>query len=349
MPLTTTTIGAYPKPSSVPIMDWFAKDAMTTSRPTEDYEATLKQMGGDAEEILAAGTREVIEDQERCGIDILTDGEVRRENYIHYHCRHLSGFDFAHLATKSLREGAYEANLPRIVGPVAAQAPFLPHDWRVAQSFTERPVKMTLPGPMTIADTTVDEHYGDPKELGRDLAVALNAEILALVEAGCRHIQVDEPLFARRPQDALSFGIENLERCWHGVPDGVNKSMHMCCGYPNYLDDCDYPKADPGAYFELAKAVDASAVDAVSLEDAHRHNDLSLLDSFQNSKVIFGVIAIAKSQVEEVEAVRERLKAALGHLPAERLIAAPDCGLGHLSRDLALAKLTVLSEAARSL
>ena len=182
-----------------------------------------------------------------------------------------------------------------------------------------------------------------------DLAEALNAEVLALAEAGCRHIQIDEPLFARRPQDALAFGLENLERCWHGVPEGVTKAMHMCCGYPNYLDDCDYPKADPSAYFDLAEAVDGSVVDAVSLEDAHRHNDLSLLDRLQNTTVIFGVIAIAKSRVETVEEVRERLSAALDRLPPDRLIAAPDCGLGHLTRELAVAKLTVLGEAARSL
>jgi len=160
---------------------------------------------------------------------------------------------------------------------------------------------------------------------------------------------VDEPLFARRPQDALDFGLENIERCWHGVPDSVTKTMHMCCGYPNYLDDCDYPKADPKAYFDLAKAIDASCLDAVSLEDAHRHNDLSLLDHFQDTTVIFGVVAIAKSRVETVEEVRTRLQAALQHLPPERLIAAPDCGLGHLTRDLAIAKLKVLSAAAKSL
>ena len=124
--------------------------------------------------------------------------------------------------------------------------------------------------------------------------------------------------------------------------------MHMCCGYPNYLDQEDYVKADPWAYFDLAEAVDGSVVDAVSIEDAHRHNDLSLLDLFQNTIVIFGVIAIARSRVETVEEVRERLEAALDHLPPERLIAAPDCGLGHLGRDLAMRKLKVLSEAAKS-
>ncbi len=349
MPLLTTTIGAYPKPASVPVMDWFAKDAMTTSLPTENYDATLRDMGAEAEAIFTAGTREVIEDQVAAGIDVPTDGEVRRENYIHYHCRQLSGFDFEILTTKSLREGAYEAKLPTIVGPVAAAAPFLPHDWRVAQSFTTRPVKMTLPGPMTIADTTVDHHYGDKKKLGQDLAAALNAEILALAEAGCRQIQIDEPLFARQPKDALAFGLENIERCWHGVPAGVTKTMHICCGYPNHLDDCDYPKADPAAYFDLAKAVDESATDAVSLEDAHRHNDLALLDAFKKTTVVLGVIAIAKSRVETLEELRERLQAALQHLPANRLIAAPDCGLGHLTRELAIAKMKVLSAAAKSL
>jgi 5-methyltetrahydropteroyltriglutamate--homocysteine methyltransferase len=132
------------------------------------------------------------------------------------------------------------------------------------------------------------------------------------------------------------------------VPESVVKTLHICCGYPNRLDEEDYAKADPGAYFALAEAIDASVVDAVSLEDAHRHNDLGLLDRFAETTVILGVIAIARSRVETVEEVRERLQAALAHLPPERLIAAPDCGLGHLGRDLAMRKLKVLSEAAKS-
>lgn len=348
MPLTTTTIGAYPKPKSVRIPDWFDPGAMDTSAATRDYVQAIEKLGAEAGRIIAEGVRQVIEDQVACGIDIPTDGEVKRENYVHYHCRHLAGFDFDALTHKVLRGGAYETDLPTVRGPVKAKAPFLPDDWRLAQSFTGRPVKMTLPGPMTITDTTADEHYGDAKALGRDLAAALNAEILALAEAGCRYIQIDEPLFARKPQEALAFGLENIERCWQGVPAGVVKTMHMCCGYPNYLDQADYAKADPQAYFDLAQAVDESVVDAVSIEDAHRPNDLSLLDRFQNTTVIFGVIAIARSRVEGVEEVRERLKAALQHLPPERLVAAPDCGLGHLGRELAMKKLKVLSEAAKS-
>lgn len=348
MPLTTTTIGAYPKPESVNLPDWFDPGAMDSSITTRDYAAALESLGAEAEQIIADGVRQVIADQVACGVDIPTDGEVKRENYIHYHCRHLSGFDFDNLTHRVLRGGAYETDLPTVRGKVTAEAPFLPDDWKLAQSFTDRPVKITLPGPMTIADTTADEFYGDARALGRDLAEALNKEVLALAEAGCKYIQIDEPLFARKPREALDYGLEHIERCWQGVPDGVTKVMHMCCGYPNYLDQEDYAKADPQAYFDLARAVDESVVDAVSIEDAHRHNDLSLLDRFRNTTVIFGVIAIARSRVETVEEVRERLQAALQHLPAERLVAAPDCGLGHLGRNLAMQKLKVLSEAAKS-
>ncbi|MPZ10370.1 MAG: 5-methyltetrahydropteroyltriglutamate--homocysteine methyltransferase [Kiloniellaceae bacterium] len=348
MPLLTTTIGAYPKPRSLRIPDWFDPGAVDSSVATRDYVHAIERLGAEAGRIIAAGVREVIEDQVACGIDIPTDGEVRRENYVHYHCRHLEGFDFEHLTHRILRDGAYEAELPTVSGPVKARAPFLPADWKLAQGFTERPVKMTLPGPMTIADTTADAFYGDAEALGRDLAAALNQEILALAGAGCKYIQIDEPLFARKPKQALAYGIDHIERCWQGVPPGVVKTLHICCGYPSRLDQEDYIKADPRAYFELAEAIDACVVDAVSLEDAHRPNDLGLLDCFTDTTVIFGVIAIARSRIETVDEVHERLVAALRHLPPERLIAAPDCGLGHLGRDLAMRKLKVLSEAAKS-
>jgi len=348
MALTTTTIGAYPKPESVRIPDWFDPGAMDSSAATRDYIAAIEKLGAAAAKVIGEGIRQVIADQVACGIDIPTDGEVKRENYIHYHCRHLDGFDFENLTHRVLRGGAYEANLPTVRGPVTAREHFLPDDWTLAQSFTDRPVKITLPGPMTIADTTADEYYGDAEAFGRDLAAALNREVLALAEAGCTHIQIDEPLFARKPREALAYGIAHIERCWQDVPDTVTKTMHMCCGYPNRLDDEHYVKADPHAYFELAEAVNASVVDAVSIEDAHRHNDLTLLDRFTDTTVIFGVIAIARSRVETVDEVRERLQAALKHLPLERLVAAPDCGLGHLGRDLAMQKLNVLSQAAKS-
>ena len=350
MPLLTTTIGAYPKPDYIAIPDWFRADAgPDTSDPTRGYDRALAEMGDDAEALFARGIGEVIGDQIDAGIDIPTDGEVRRENYIHYHCRHLEGFDFDVLTPKQVRGGTYTADLPSIVGPVVVRDHFLPHDYRVAQACTDRPVKITMPGPMTIADTTVDLHYDDELKLGVDLATAVNSEVLALAEAGCRWIQIDEPVMARKPQKALDYGMEHLERCFHGVPAEVKRTVHMCCGYPDRLDRDDYPKADPGAYLQLADAVEGSVIDAVSIEDAHRPNDLALLERFASTTVILGVVAIAKSRVESAEEVRDRLKLALEHIDAERLIAAPDCGLGLLSRAQTVAKLTALCAAAQQI
>ena len=348
--MLTTTIGAYPKPAHLPLPDWFrATDGPDTSRPTRQWREAMEALGADAERTIARATREVVLDQVQAGVDLPTDGEVRRENYIHYHCRHLDGFDFDRLAERDVR-GVYRAWLPAITRPVAARESFLPAEWALAQSFTERPVKMTMPGPMTIADTTADQHYGDPRRLGADLARALNREVLALAKAGCRYIQVDEPLFARKPAEALDYGLENLERVFHGCPAGVTRTVHMCCGYPDRLDNPDYRKAPPDSYARLAAAIDGSrAIDAVSIEDAHRPADLSLLEAFPATTVILGVVAIAKSRVETVEEIRERLRLARDHIDPERLVAAPDCGLGLLGRDLALAKLRNLCTAAHRL
>jgi len=348
IPIQTTTIGAFPKPGYVPVQDWFTvEDGMSTANATRQYGEALAEAGEEAERLFVRAAGDVITDQIDAGIDIPTDGEVRRENYIHYHCRHLDGFDFQNLTSRVVRDGAYETELPTIRGPVSArQTGFLVHDWKVAQRFTDRPVKVTLPGPITIADTTADAHYGDPAALARALADALNAEVSALAAAGCPVIQVDEPLFARKVDDALAYGIETLERCFAGCGPAVTRVVHICCGYPNYLDQTDYHKADPSSYFRLAGALDGALLDQVSLEDAHRHNDLALLDRFARKTVIFGCVAVAKSQVETVEEVRGRLEAALTHIDRERLIAAPDCGLGLLGRNLARRKLAVMCEAA---
>lgn len=350
MPLLTTTIGAYPKPDYVPVDDWFTvEDGTVTEDPTATYEKDLASMGNKAEDIFRRAAADVISDQVECGIDIPTDGEVRRENYIHYHCRQLNGIDFTELTEVVLREGAYKARLPTITGPVSAKGHFLPHDYRAAQASTGKPLKVTIPGPMTIGDTVADEYYGDEKKRGEAFAKALNAEVLALAEAGCTHIQIDEPLFARKAEAALAFGIENLERAFHGCPQHVTRTMHMCCGYPDCLDSTDYPKAPKESYLQLAEAIDASSINAVSLEDAHRHNNLGLLDLFKQTTVIFGVVAIASSRIETVEEIRARLEDALGHIDAHRLIAAPDCGLGMLDRTMVMAKLKNLCEAAHSL
>ena len=348
MPLTTTCIGAYPKPGYVPITDWFQ-----VGHDAEDYNEQVlrgwdRGKGDEARALMDRATAEAVADQIACGIDVPTDGEIRRDNYVHYQCRHFDGFDFVNLTEKVLRNGAYRAELPTIRGPVRARGEsVLVRDWQVAEAAAGRPVKITLPGPMTISDTTADVHYNDAEALAHDLAAALNAEVRALADAGCRYIQIDEPIFARKPDAALAYGVDTLARCFEGIGDGVTRAMHMCCGYPNKLDDTDYPKAEPESYVRIAEAVDG-VVDQISIEDAHRHNPAELFPLFRRSSLIVGFVTVASSRIETVDEIRARMEQVLEHVPDERLIAAPDCGLGFLGRELAMRKLSNLCEAARS-
>jgi len=359
MPLKTTTIGSYPKPACAPINDWFlanksdeerrASKGLLSNWSPGDYETAIDEAGDQAEELFLEATAEIISDQVDSGIDIPTDGEVRRENYIWYQCRRLNGISFDKTTHKVVRDGAFEADLPTINAPISLKETRLDKDWRAAQQYTKNPVKITLPGPLTIADSVANAYYDSPKTLGADLAQALNQEIRKLAEAGCTYIQVDEPVFARKPDEALEYGFENLERTFHGTPPEVTRVVHMCCGYPNALDSGNYKKANQDAYFQIASTVEDSCIEEISLEDAHRHNDLSLLEIFDKTRVILGVVDIARSQMETIDEVRDRLLAALEHIDKDRLIAAPDCGLGFFTRELAIEKMRILSNSAHSI
>ena len=347
MPVLTTTIGAYPKPDFVAIPDWFRSET-THLYTTRAYDAFAKLHTAELHGLLDKGTQDAVLDQVNAGIDVPTDGEIRRENYIHYHCRHLAGYDFNVLTERTdMRNGAWRSHVPTVTGPIAAGDAFLPADWTVAQAVTDKPVKITIPGPITIMDSTANRYYANAREWGAALANAINREVLALATAGCRWIQIDEPVFARNPEQALSFGVALLDRCFDGLPNGVVSAVHLCCGYPDRVDNEDYAKADRNVYFELAAALERSTVQAISLEDAHRHNDLTLLERYPTKTIILGVVAIARSRVEAVAEIEARLQAALHHIDAARLMAAPDCGLGMLDRKTAIAKMTNLAEAAR--
>ena len=147
-------------------------------------------------------------------------------SYIHYHCRHLQGIDFNKLTKKILRTGNYECWLPTITNKVEAKDSFLVHDWSVAQNISSQPVKITMPGPMTITDTIANDYYTSNRELGEDLAKAINVEIKRLQKAGCKYIQVDEPLFARKPQQAIDFGIDNLAKCFDGLDNTIIEKIY---------------------------------------------------------------------------------------------------------------------------
>jgi len=174
MPISTCTIGAYPKPDYVPISDWFREKSTVAKDPTKALDDCIDCQDPQVEEVLDRATREVVLEQAKLGIDVPTDGEVRRENYIHYHCRKLTGVDFAHLTPKDMRDGQWTVAVPTISGPVKAGNGFLVRDWRVAQAVTDNPVKITMPGPMTIIDSTYNSFYEDERKLAVDLATAIN-------------------------------------------------------------------------------------------------------------------------------------------------------------------------------
>nr|XP_006818156.1 PREDICTED: 5-methyltetrahydropteroyltriglutamate--homocysteine methyltransferase-like [Saccoglossus kowalevskii] len=322
MPLRTTVIGSYPKPEDLPIPDWFRThhDQFVPSTYSEYCE---KISADELEELLKKAIKDVIDEQTDLGIDVITDGEMRRENYIFFFCRHMRGFDFKNPAMKSLRNDAYKAYLPRIVGKIEPcnEDDWVAKEWRMSQDMSRVPVKYTVPGPMTIIGTT---HR-------------------------CRNIQIDEPVFARNPDIALKYGIDHATRCFDGVGKDVVKTVHLCCGYPTHLNEEKYLKADLQSYFRLASKLDEAGFDQISIEDAHRHNDLSLLKLFKKSQVVLGVVAVARSHVETTEEIRSRLSEALKYIPAERLLVAPDCGLGFLSKDILKKKLQNMVKAAKSL
>lgn len=345
MAITTTTIGSYPKPDYLRIPLFQPKHP----DPTRQYAEYLERLDDSDLERLQRATTENVQHQVDAGIDIPTDGETPRSHYVHYHLWHLDGIDFAKLTEKTKRGGAWKARFPTITSKVSARDPFLPDDYRRAQAATDRPVKMTVPGPMTIIDSTADTWYHDDRQLAEDLAIALNQELHALAKAGCRHIQIDEPVFARQSDLACDWGIALLDTVFDGLPPTVNRVVHICCGYPSALDMDDFPKAPREAYFAMADLLNAAAINTISIEDAHRFNDLSLLERFSNVAVILGVVQIANTHVESTEAIYGRLVAALEHIDASRLIAGPDCGLAMLPRELVFNKLKSLCDAASQL
>jgi len=345
--IKTTVIGSFPKPDYLKIPDWFKSNNTTTKYNVNDY--TIYYENESHKKIeeynLLKAIKEVIELQDEIGIDVLTDGEVRREHYINYHLRHLQGIDFKVLIKKTSRNNAYTNLAPRITGKILPNKHFLTHDWKISQLFTKKNIKITIPGPMTIVDTFNNVYYHDTMELLEDLSKAINYEILDLVHNGCKYIQIDEPLFARKPSETLDFGIKYVEICFRDVPSNVCKIVHICCGYPDKLDKTDYPKADPDAYLRIAEALDNSCIDVISLEDRHRYNNLELFSKFKNVSIILGVIDIANNKIESIEDIKNRINEVLKYIPSERLIIAPDCGLAMLPKNICIQKLKNMVEA----
>ncbi len=334
--MKTTAIGSFPKPDYLNLNDWFK-----TTTAKQDKVETNFQVDDDT--LVSQAIHKVICIQKDIGIDVVTDGEVRRENYIHGFCRSITGIDFKNRQEKVLRNGAYACKCPTIVSELVSNCEnsHCKTEWlfsnKIAKQYNKT-LKYTLPGPLTISDTLTDKHYGNQQELCRALAKIIRQEVLQLYKAGCREIQIDEPVFARYPAIALDWGISLLDEIVADLPDAFI-TVHMCCGYPSHLDQTDYLKANYETMKDVVLRLDKSNVDAISIEDAHCHHDLSYLKDVTQKTIVLGVVAIAKSRVETVDEICARISHALQFIPKERLIIAPDCGLGFLPESILIDKL----------
>jgi 5-methyltetrahydropteroyltriglutamate--homocysteine methyltransferase len=282
-----------------------------------------------------------IHDLERAGIDILTDGEMRRESYSNHFSNALEGVDVDNPAQGLSRRGRPDV-LPRIVGPIRRRHPVEVRDVQLLRANTDRTIKITVPGPFTMSQQAVDEYYGDDARLALDLAAALNEEIHDLIAAGADVIQIDEPYMQARVEKARQFAITAIDRALEGVT--VTTVLHTCFGYGVLVGTKD---DDAYRSYPFLEELKDAAVDQLSIEAAQPRLDLAVLERLGHKTVVLGVIDCGTEEVETVETVADRIRAALRHLPPARLVLAPDCGMKYLSRAAAFGKLQALADATK--
>ncbi|HLH77844.1 MAG TPA: hypothetical protein VKV28_13660 [Candidatus Binataceae bacterium] len=326
--IRTTVVGSYPRPL------WLS-DPHGILFGGWHLRADILSEGQDDATVLA------IRAQERLGLDLISDGEQRRDSFVFYFSRRLGGFDFEHPVARPLRGSRHQVAMPRIVGPVRREQPLAVDDVRFLRANTDLPIKAAIAGPMTLIDTSVDEYYrGDRQTLAMDLAAAINAELREWVAAGCDVVQIDEPAFTRYPAWVRQWGLAALARCLQGIT--ARTAVHVCYGYPS-----DGTKVREHGYEELLPYLVDSGFDLLSLECAAPHLNPSLLKLCRDKEVIFGVIDIGSHQVEDPERIRHTVLQALDYIAADKLWLGPDCGLVLLDRSLAYAKLAAMAQGAR--
>jgi 5-methyltetrahydropteroyltriglutamate--homocysteine methyltransferase len=331
--LETSIVGSLPKPP------WLAGPGLR---------APWRLSGDELRAAQDEAVRLAIREQEEAGLDVVTDGELRRQHYIAGFLDGLTGVDQVRTAPKKTRGGRYAASMdvPRIVGDLKRRGPVLVAACRMARSLTDRPLKVTLPGPMTIADDVADEHYADGhRSLAMRFAELLNAEARDLVDAGADVIQFDEPCFNVFVEEVEQWGIEALEACMAGVR--ARKAVHICYGYGTPLVLAWKSKNTSWGHYEITlPLLAAGSVDQISVECAASGVDPSVLRLAGSKDVVVGVIDVGSEEVETAEIVASRIRRALEHVPAARLKPSTDCGLVPRTEQAARGKMRALSAGA---
>ena len=331
MLLPTTLVGSYPQPAWLIDQGKLAKQVpRVRAQDLWLVDQPRLEAAQDDATLLA------IRDQERAGLDIITDGEQRRESYSNRFATALAGIDLDNPGKTPNRTGGF-STVPRVVGPIQRKHPVEVRDVEFLRANTERTIKMTVPGPFTMSAQCQDDFYGDEERLALDYAAAVNAEIKDLFAAGADIVQIDEPWMQSRPEKARKYGLKALDRALAGV-DGTT-AVHICFGYAAVVKD------KPSGYSFLAEFENA-AVDQVSIEAAQPKLDLSVLQQLPSKTIILGVIDLSDLTVETSETVAARIRKALPFAPADRIVVAPDCGLKYLPREVAFGKMRAMVEGA---
>jgi 5-methyltetrahydropteroyltriglutamate--homocysteine methyltransferase len=329
--LPTTVVGSYPQPG------WLIDRAKLGAKvPRVRVPEIWRIPEPYLEEAQDDATLLAIRDMERAGIDIISDGEMRRESYSNRFATALDGIDIENPGTTINRSGV-PIPVPRVAAPIRRRAPVEVGDVVFLKKNTSRQVKITLPGPFTMAQQAQDDYYKDEEALALALAAAVNDELRDLKAAGADVVQIDEPWLQARPERAARYGVKAINRALQGIPGTT--VVHLCFGYAAAVKD------KPTGYSFLPQ-LDATSASQISIEAAQPRLDLGVLKELGSKTVMVGVLDLGTDTIESAHEVANRIRAALKHVPAERLVVAPDCGMKYLPRDSAFGKLSALAQGA---
>ena len=330
--LPTSLVGSYPQP------EWLIDRAKLAGRFPPRVRA--KELWRVAPEYLDEAqddaTLLAIRDQELAGIDIITDGEMRRESYSNRFATALEGVDLDNPGTALDRSG-HPNPVPRVTGPIRRMHAVEVRDVQFLRAHTDHPIKITVPGPFTMAQQAQNDFYENEVDLALDYAAAVNEEIKDLFAAGADVVQVDEPYMQARPAKAREYGLTALARALDGVTGTT--AVHICFGYAAIIHE------RPEGYSFLPELA-GSDVQQISIETAQSNLDTSVLAALPGKTIILGVLDLSTNDVETADVVAERIRRALPYVPAEQVVVAPDCGLKYLPRDVAFGKMQAMAAGA---
>ena len=331
--LPTTVVGSYPQP------DWLLnRELLSKIVPRTRMQELWRIPGVFLEQAQDDATVLAIRDMERAGIDVITDGEMRRESYSNRFATALEGLDSANPGQVKTRAGTMTP-VPRVVARIRRSQAVELRDMQFLRANTRLPAKITLPGPFTMGQQAKNEFYKDDEEMAMDFAAAVNAEALDLQKAGADVIQLDEPWLRNDPEAAKRYAVRAINRALQGIT--VPTVVHLCFGYAAVV-----PGASKPTGYSFLPGLADSIAQQISIEAAQPKLDLGVLKDLAGTKIMLGVLDLGDDKVETAETVAQRIRAGLKYVKAENLIPAPDCGMKYLSREVAFGKLKALADGA---